>query len=114
MLSGQPPWSDIPFVVRNHDPPFQKGINEQYLSFLRDTSVKGVVDRLAQNHVPPLPQNISEQDLSFLRQCFSLRPADRPSTDEILAFVRGESLRCITGTTRTAAGVVRLLSLCSW
>ncbi|OAX35205.1 kinase-like protein, partial [Rhizopogon vinicolor AM-OR11-026] len=59
------------------------------------TSDMDVVNCLVKNHVPPSPQSISSHHLSFLRQCFSLRPADRPSTDKILAFVRGEPSQSI-------------------
>ncbi|KAG1781795.1 kinase-like domain-containing protein [Suillus placidus] len=50
--------------------------------------------RLFKKKIPPLPPVIECQarDSSFLRKCFSFRPADRPSADQILAFVR-EALR---------------------
>lgn len=112
MLSGQVPWSDIPVPVPyNHFRSLPQDISNQYVSFLRDTSARGTVDHLVQDYVPPLPRDMSEQDLSFLRQCFSLRPADRPSADQILSFVREEALRCITGPMQTAARAVRLLHL---
>ncbi|OAX35201.1 hypothetical protein K503DRAFT_390510 [Rhizopogon vinicolor AM-OR11-026] len=51
---------------------------------------------LFSNKTPPFPREISEErHLSFLRQCFSVQPADRPSADQILAFVQGELLHCI-------------------
>jgi hypothetical protein len=63
-----------------------------------------------QDHV--LPLQIDQQHLSFLRHCFSLRPANRPSADKVLAFVRGELLHCITKAPRTAEAVaVRLLNI---
>ncbi|KAG1745406.1 kinase-like domain-containing protein [Suillus paluster] len=55
-----------------------------------------------QSRVPPFPQNVSKEDLSFLQQCFSIRPADRPSADQILAFVREECLRCMPEVPQTA------------
>ncbi|KAG1737451.1 kinase-like domain-containing protein [Suillus lakei] len=89
ILSGQVPWSAI-----------------------RPDSY--VLARLLRQHVPPVPQEISKQDLYFLQQCFSLRPADRPSADQILAFVRGESLHCIPRMPRIVeATAVCILNLCS-
>ena len=73
-----------------------------------------VVNRLVHNNVPPFPEEISGEDVYFLQQCFSRRPVDRPSADQIVAFVHGESLRCMTRTLRSAAGGVRLLNLCSY
>ncbi|OAX34889.1 hypothetical protein K503DRAFT_723777 [Rhizopogon vinicolor AM-OR11-026] len=81
VLSGQIPWSYIPSAV-------------------------GVLACLVQNYVPlALRQEIAAQDLSFLQQCFSVSPADRPSADQIIAFVREELLYCVDQTPRTAAGV---------
>ncbi|KAG1851063.1 kinase-like domain-containing protein [Suillus subalutaceus] len=75
VLSGQAPWQKAP-----------------------DDTVKA---RLRDDQVPLFPEGISPQDLSFLRRCFSLRPADRPSADQILTFVHEESLRCIPGIPQT-------------
>jgi hypothetical protein len=68
------------------------------------------------NRESPLPQEISEkQHRLFLEQCFSLSPADRPSADQILAFVREELSYCLARTPRTAeARAVRLLNICSF
>ncbi|OJA14027.1 hypothetical protein AZE42_07404 [Rhizopogon vesiculosus] len=85
VLSGQVPWSDFSSTVPNHELPLAQEISKRrYLSFLHNTSESATC--VVQNHVPPLPQDISKQDLSFLQQCFSLRPADRPSADQILGF----------------------------
>jgi len=72
-----------------------------------------VLGRLLRNNVPPLPPEISEeQHLSFLRQCLSFQPADRPSADQILAFLDGELLHSVLGTPQTAeATAVGLLNL---
>ncbi|KAG1843279.1 kinase-like domain-containing protein [Suillus subalutaceus] len=75
VLSGQEPWQKAP-----------------------DDTVKA---RLRDDQVPVFPEGISAQDLSFLRRCFSLRPADRPSADQILTFVHEESLRCMPGIPQT-------------
>ncbi|OJA09361.1 hypothetical protein AZE42_05981 [Rhizopogon vesiculosus] len=80
ILSGRVPWSYI-------------------------SSTPGVATRLVQNRVPQLPREIATQDSSFLQQCFSVSPADRPSADQILAFVREESSHCINQTPQTATGV---------
>ncbi|KAG2347895.1 hypothetical protein BDR05DRAFT_591395 [Suillus weaverae] len=57
--------------------------------------------QLLAKKVPPLPPVIKDQaqDSSFLRKCFSFAPADRPSADQTLAFIR-EALR--TEMPRTA------------
>ncbi|KAG2152552.1 kinase-like domain-containing protein, partial [Suillus bovinus] len=80
ILSGQEPWQEAP-----------------------DNTVKA---HLRDSQVPPFPKGISDQDLSFLQRCFSLRPADRPSADQILAVVHEESLRCIPGILQTAEDTV--------
>ncbi|KAG1821547.1 heterokaryon incompatibility protein-domain-containing protein [Suillus subaureus] len=74
VLSGQLPW----WSIRSNHIPLQ----------------------LLAKKVPPLPPVIKHQaqDSSFLRKCFSFAPADRPSADQTLAFVR-EALR--TGMPRT-------------
>ncbi|KAG0700572.1 kinase-like domain-containing protein [Suillus ampliporus] len=82
VLSGQEPWSAIRADTR-------------------------ILARLYHQHVPPFPQDISEQDSYFLQQCFSPRPADRPSADQILAFVREESgvPRTVEVTAHSSRGI---------
>ncbi|KAG1890496.1 kinase-like domain-containing protein [Suillus fuscotomentosus] len=81
VLSGQEPWQKAP-----------------------DNTVKA---RLRDSQVPPFPEGISDKDLSFLRRCFSLRPADRPSADQILAVVHEEfPPRCIPGILQTVEATV--------
>ncbi|KAG2039308.1 kinase-like domain-containing protein [Suillus americanus] len=80
VLSGQEPWQKAP-----------------------DNTVKA---RLRDGPVPSFPEGIIDQDLSFLQRCFSLRPADRPSADQILAVVHEESLRCVPGILQTAEAAV--------
>ncbi|KAG0700561.1 heterokaryon incompatibility protein-domain-containing protein [Suillus ampliporus] len=77
VLSGQRPWSSI-------------------------TNNISAIFHAVKHRPVPLPQDISKQDSYFLRQCFSSRPVDRPSADQILDFVHGESLHCISGMPRTA------------
>ncbi|OJA09355.1 hypothetical protein AZE42_05976 [Rhizopogon vesiculosus] len=81
VLSGQLPWSRV----------------------LHST----IMHMLISNKVPPFPREINEeQHLSFLRQCFSFQPTDRPSADQIIAFVQRELLHCIPKTLQTTEATV--------
>lgn len=80
VLSGQEPWQKAP-----------------------DNTVKAC---LRDGQVPSFPEGISDQDLSFLQRCFSLRPADRPSADQILAVMHEESLCRVSGIPQTPEATV--------
>jgi len=72
-----------------------------------------ILSKLLSNNAPLLPPEISEgQHLSFLGQCLSSQPADRPSADQILAFLDRELLYSVLEMPQTAeAMVVGLLNL---
>ena len=72
-----------------------------------------IIPKLLCNNAPPLPPEISEdRHLSFLKQCLSSQPADRPSADQILAFLDGELLHSVLETPQTAeVALVGLLNL---
>lgn len=72
LLTGRPPYADIPNSMSG------KTIE---LECLDTSDVAVVMFRIVEDNMPPIPEGCSESLQDFLKQCFNKDPAKRPSAE---------------------------------